>query len=331
MPRRIVRALQETRTVTTHRRWPAPTATTLALAALALAASTAARADDKPNEYDAAALATPAQLDAQAKKYWKGQGLRKIREAGYRKAAIVEFSIEYVTLSKSDWSGHGGFGLLDVAQAASGAGKRRLEIEPDLKARLPRELHDAFREQMVAEGYEVKTLDEVVASPAFAELKGSAEPGKAKSRDEHYAGADKTEKAEVYPVESLMNLKMGAFAAASNVETLARLGHDLGVDVVVRAHFRVGVIKGGRPTLEDGSWIWVGAGPQQSGERYSFSQFGQIGAKDGLVYDKDVTDAKDHQGAKGTVMVVSSDAYREALLTMYPAFAGMGLSLLDAE
>jgi hypothetical protein len=289
----------------------------------------------KPNEYEPAAMATVPQLAAQAKKYWKATGLKKIRESGYSKAAILEFSVEYVTLSKSDWTGHGNFGLLDIAQKASGAGKFKTEIDAELKKTLPRELHDAFRQQLIDSGYEVATLEEVVASPAFAELKGSSDPGKDTDRTNNAFAADKKEKAEVYPVDGLMNVKMGVFAITSNLETMAQIASQTKAQVLVRAHFRVGVIKGGRPTLEDGSWIWVGAGPQASpglggNERHSFSQVGQLDAKDGFVYNQDVTDERDHKGAKGTIMVVNSDAYRAALLKMFPAFAGMGITLLDS-
>ena len=95
------------------------------------------------------------------------------------------------------------------------------------------------------------------------------------------------------------------------------------------------VLKDNRPTLEDGSWISVGAGPKSSAgaggnARYSFTQQGQLDAKDGFVYNQDVTDSRDHEGAKGTVMDVNSDAYRAALLKMFPAFAGMGITLLDS-
>lgn len=55
-----------------------------------------------------------------------------------------------------------------------------------------------------------------------------------------------------------------------------------------------------------------GAGPSSAqglsgNARYSFSQ-GQLYSKDGLVRDQDVTDERDHEGAKGTVMVVNSEA-----------------------
>ena len=175
----------------------------------------------------------------------------------------------------------------------------------------------------------------MIASPAFAELKGSAEPGKDTDRTNNRFAADKKEKAEIYPVEGLLNVKMGAFAVMSNTETLAQIASQTAVDVVIRAHFRVGVIKGGRPTLEDGSWISVGAGPTSSqgaggNARYYFTQAGQLDAKDGFVYNQDVTDSRNHEGAKGTIMDVNSDAYRAALLKMFPAFAGMGITLLDS-
>lgn len=289
----------------------------------------------KPNEFDVATMGTLTQLGGQASKYWKATGLKKIRESGYKKAAIVEFSVEYVTLTKSDWTGHGSWGLLDIAQDASGAGKTKVELDQQLKESLPRELHDAFRQQLIDSGYEVRTLEEVVAVPAFATLTGSGDPAKKTQRTDHAYAPDKKVKAEIYPVESLINIKMGAFAAMSNTETLAQLGSDLSVDVVIRAHFRVGVIKGGRPTLEAGSWISVGAGPKASpgasgNTRYSFSQAGQLDAKDGFVYPENVTDSREHHGAKGTIMAVNSEAYRTTLLKMFPAFSGMGISLLDS-
>jgi hypothetical protein len=317
--------------MTTASRTLASTLAALLLSTSAFALPFGGGGGGKPNEFEATSMATPEQLSAQAKKYWKGAGLKKIRAAGYKKAAIVEFSVEYVTLTKSDWTGHGNFGLLDVAQAASGAGKKKVELDEELKRSLPRVLHDAFRDQMIADGYDVKTVEEVVASPAFAQLAGSEDPGKKTTRDEHAYAADKKEKAEIYPVESLMNLKMGAFKVVENTETMAKLASDLGVDVLLRAHFRVGVIKGGRPTLEAGSWISVGAGPTAAGTRYGFAQQGRLDSKDGLVAAEDVTDSHEHHGAKGTIMDVNSDAYQAALLRMFPAYSGMGLSLLDSE
>ncbi len=290
----------------------------------------------KPNEYEPAVMSSPEGQAAVAKKYWKGTGIKKIRAAGYKKAAIVEFAVEYVVLEKKDYDGSGNFGLLDIAQAASGAGKKHVELDEDLKARLPRKLYDEMRERLIQQGFEVKTLEEVVASPAYAELTGTADMKKKKTTSGDAYTSTTTEKKEIYPVEGLINIKMGAFAAMNNIETQAQLASELGVDVLLRAHFKVGVIKGGRPTVEAASWISVGAGPTSStgpggNARYGFSQWGQLDAKDGYVYNQDVTDSQEHKGAKGKVMDVNSEKFEGALLEMFPSFVGMAATLLDAE
>jgi hypothetical protein len=290
----------------------------------------------KPNEFDPAAMSSPEGQAAVAKKYWKGEGIKKIRAAGYKKAAIVEFAVEYVVMERHDYDGSGNFGLLDVAQYASGAGKKHVELDEDLKERLPRKLYDEMRERLIQQGFEVKTLDEVVSAPAYAQLTGTDDVKTKKATHGDAYTSTTTEKKEIYPVDGLINIKMGAFAAMNNVETQAELASQLGVDVLLRAHFKVGVIMGGRPTVEAASWISVGAGPTSStgpggNARYSFAQWGQLNAKDGFVYNKDVTDSIDHKGAKGKIMDVNSDAFEGALLEMFPSFVGMAATLMDAE
>ena len=294
-------------------------------------------ADRKANLYDPATMSTPEAQAASARKYWKGTGLKKIQAAGYKKAAIVEFSVEYVVMEKKDWSGRGNFGLLDIAQAASGAGKKRTEINEELKQRLPGELYEQLRQRLIEAGFEVRTLDDVTGSPAFAQLKGSGEADTKKSSYSSRGGYDAgSEKKEIYPVDGLVNIKMGAFAAMSNLETQAELASQLGVDVLLRAHVRVGMEKGGRPSLESMSWISVGAGPQAStgpggNARWSFAQWGQLDAKDGFMYNADCADEIVRKGAKGKVTEVDEAKYEAAIKEMYPAFAGMAVTLLDGD
>jgi len=290
----------------------------------------------KPNEFEPAVMSSPEGQATVAKKYWKGSGIKKISASGYKKAAIVEFAVEYVVLTRQDYDGGGNFGLLDIAQYASGAGKKHVELDEDLKQRLPRKLYDQMRERLIQQGFEVKTLEEVAAAPAYTELTGTSDVKNKKTTTGNAYTSSTTEKKEIYPVEGLVNIKMGAFAAMGNMETQAQLASELGVDVLLRAHFKVGVIKGGRPTVEAASWISVGAGPTSStgpggNARYNFTQWGQLDAKDGYVYNKDVTDSKEHKGAKGKVMDVNSEAFEGALLEMFPSFVGMAATLLDAE
>ena len=293
--------------------------------------------DRKANLYDPATMSTPEAQAASARKYWKGTGVKKIQAAGYKKAAIVEFSVEYVVMEKKDWSGRGNFGLLDIAQAASGAGKKRTEINEELKQRLPGVLYGELRDRMIQAGFDVKSLEEVTSSPAFAQLKGSGEADTKRSSYSSRGGYNAgSEKKEIYPVDGLVNIKMGAFAAMSNAETQAELASQLGVDVLLRAHFRVGMEKGGRPSLEAGSWISVGAGPSGGtgpggNTRYGFAQWGQLDAKDGFMYNADCADEIAHKGAKGKVTEVNEVMYEAAIKEMFPAFAGMAVTLLDGD
>lgn len=292
--------------------------------------------DRKANLYDAAAMATPEAQRASAKKYWKGSGIKKIQASGYKKVAIIEFAVEYVVMEKKDWSGRGNFGLLDIAQAASGAGKKQMELNEELKMRLPAELYEQMRQRLIEQGFEVKTLEEVSTSPAYAALRGSDEIDTKKSKYGGGYSAGK-EKKEIYPVPGLINIKMGSFAAMSNAETQAELATQLGVDVALRAHFRVGVEKGGRPSLEASSWIAVAAGPSayEAGPggktRHSFAQWGQLDAKDGFMHHEDAVDGIERKGTKGKVHDINEEKYEAALKEMFPAFAGMAITLLDGE
>src|SRR5688572_5669896 len=91
----------------------------LSLASLLVSSSALAwGGGGKPNEFEPAVMSSPEGQATVARKYWKGTGIKKIRAAGYKKAAIVEFAVEYVVLQRTDWDGRGNFGLLDVAQYA---------------------------------------------------------------------------------------------------------------------------------------------------------------------------------------------------------------------
>ena len=170
--------------------------TTILALAVALSAP-AVIARGKPTAFDAAALASPEQLAAAAPRYWKPQGLKAIRAAGLKKAAIVEFSVEYVTVEKTDANGNG-CGLLDIAQAA-GVGKKHTEIDQSVKESLPRDLHDAFSKQLTDAGFEVSSLESVSTNPAFAKLRGDDEPGTKRTVKGGGYRATKSTKMEVYP------------------------------------------------------------------------------------------------------------------------------------
>jgi hypothetical protein len=300
----------------------------LAVATLVALVALPAAANRKPNEFDAARFDTPEERAEQAGKYWRPQGLRKIRGSGFQKVVIPEFTVEYVVKSKYDYSG-GGLGLWDIAQAA-GAGKKRMEIDEETKRTLPRKLYDAFVEQLTQAGYEVKPIDEVVASSAFAKFAGHDDPDKTKQVHGGGYRPTTTEKGEVWSVEGLMDVREGMFAVAGNMKAEAELLHEIGSDVSMRVHLRVGNVKG-KPTYEDGSLVVVSAGPQAAGASWTLATQGTLASKDGLLMPEDASESKEFKGGKGKVITMDSAKYTEALLAMTHPFLGMALAILEQQ
>lgn len=299
-----------------------------ALALLVASSAHAAFGKYKPNEYNPEEMSTPEAIQANAGKYWKAQGLGKVRSAGFAKVAITEFNVEYVTMEKDDWSGRGSFGLLDVAQYASGAGRKKFEFSEEFKTKLPRTLYDRFVEQLAAQGYEVKPLDEVVGSEAFKKLA---------MRDENDKNARKsgyhTQKSVVYPVEGLGDIKQGAFAIMGNMNAEAELLHDLGVDVGLHVTVKVGIWKKGSPSIQRDSSIQVYAGVNgmntpSGNTKYMVSTQGTVASKDGFFYPENAIEAQERKGTY-KAQDVDEAKFEEMLLEMYPAYMGMAIAMFE--
>lgn len=284
----------------------------------------------KPNEFKPEEVSSPAALQKNARRYWKQHGLGKIRKAGFTSVAITEFNVEIMTSADYDASGKGNFGLADIGQLATGAGRKAFEFSDGFKQELPGRLYERFVSQLGDAGYEVKSLGDVAGSTAYAKFRGRNKTDKNRA-----SGKYKSSRTEVYPVDGLVDLKDGAFAQMGNMNANAELLHELGVDVGLRVHVKVGIAKKGSPAILTGSMIQVSAGVDSNTgpggkTRYWVEKYGSVSSKDGFFYPERVTKKA---GRKGTRKKHEVDevAYESKLMEMFPPYMGMAISMFDQK
>lgn len=285
--------------------------------------------------YSSDSFQTEADLEANASKFWKASGLKKIAREDMQRLAIVEFNIEYLTTYVYDSNNQKG-GLLGMGLKLGGVGKRHWELDDQFKLDLPERLYGEFVAMLEGGGFDVVPLEELRKADAFQRLRaeedGSVGKKKSSTGGRGYS-AKKSQKYEVHSVDGLLDLKDGMFSVMGNANAQAAMLHELGADGALRVSVRLGLDKKGRPVLMADSHLGIMAGvdvaEMPSGKRKPFAKHsGSVDAKKALAWSEDARGGKDFKGGKGQVIDIDEVEFEKALNEMYPAFMGMAISTL---
>lgn len=283
---------------------------------------------------DASAPAGPTKEQVkEASKHWSRDGYERKKVTGKR-VAIVEFTVDYITKRDAKVGGNN-LGLGMVAGLA-GMGKREYEFEESLRTSLPDEIYDKFVAALRAQGFDVVSKEAVANSQAIEGVK-EGKAGVEKSGGGYYHGffgGKGSQKVRIYPVSGLPRIKDGMFDAGKNMQAVTAVMAELGADIGMRVHMRVG-LNDGRATAEEGSVIsLIGAPKAQTAggkTQYWAQTWGTMASKKTLKSDDKVVDSKEFEAFKGNVFTVNSALYRSAILDLISRYSDMAAIVLDKK
>ncbi len=195
--------------------------------------------------------------------YWMRRDVPFIRDKRGLKVAIIEFSVEFVTVKMLKGI-PGGAAKIDITAVTPigaglsllGIGKRVAEYEPDLLEQLPGQLYKSFVSVLTREGVQVYPTRFVVDSDAYKKFLTVDKDESSFFQRFNIVGSDtgRIRASVTYPMEGL-----GVIAGAEGGDVIdvdAELMKELGADYVIRARFRVGVHEGAA-SIERGSVVTV--------------------------------------------------------------------------
>jgi len=252
--------------------------------------------------------------------YWEAGTASAGFPASGKKAAIVDFTVEYVTTElegpgdKQPKLGGVEFSTYGFVLTLFGVGKKQVVYDDKFKEELPARMYAIFTKELSSRGVEVLPVETVTAAAAYARLR-TVKPGSASAAQFfNIKGSDtgNPKRIEVHPAPGLVTIKNGASKGDLSLER--EILAETGADVAVRAHFRVGV--------------WRGAATVEHGSRIDFvSAAGSstVTAVKSLISDDSCCDSDAVKVFRGRVYQVNSEKYLAGINEIAPPFAGMGL------
>lgn len=263
-------------------------------------------------------LATPAARTAAADHFWMRVNVPDLRGLGYRRVAIAEFVVEFVTAKvelTSDLEE-----LLrqhpEVQERAGGA-VQSVEVVYTNEYDYPTALYKLCCEDLTRRGLEVLPARVVVAASAYRRFE--TEPGDAVIElNDTYAGASDTGRIRRLSLRTVPGLGIVRGGGDQDVEVIAEaLREELNADVVLRIRLRLGTFSG-HATLERGSVI------------HAVTQHtsGTISTERSLISDEWVI-AESQAVLGGWQTRVNLPKHRAALAAMCPVFIQMAFDSAD--
>ncbi len=271
-----------------------------------------------PMTYSAADLQSAKTRARVAHLYWARNNVPARWEQRYRRVAIVDFSVEYVT-AKIEVPGEQQptFSPPAVAPAQigiefGGLFRKQSNYEPSLYQELADELHAMFTSELATRGFELLPAAEICGARAYQRLRTQERDDGSILQEFNLIGSDagRVKQMVTYPATGYRIVSGAGQGDIEDVE-LALLD-ELGADVALRIHVRVGVYHG-RASVERGSIIWV----------LARDVVGNLTAEKSLLSDELVVEAEGFVPIQGQACAVDSRKYLEALRQLFPPYISM--------
>lgn len=266
----------------------------LTIALVAGCASTPA--EPPPKIASAAQLANPELQAKYASVYWRRNSVPDMRQDGYKRVAVTEFAIEFVTAK------------------IEGDKRKNIAYSQFLFDSLPRELYAIFVQEVQRHRVEVLPTATVTKSRAYMRFDTVANGYRPAMDGVYYASSDtgRTQQIEIYSAPGLKILKGAGNADIEAVES--DLLKEIGADVALRVRLRLGSFAG-HATLERGSTVWV----------LSRDVAGNLSQEKTLASDIRIIEEE-----KGELVDVWVPKYRAAVLEMFPPLISMAFLSREA-
>lgn len=241
-----------------------------------------------------------------ASSYWKRHDVPDLRRHGYRRVAIVDFSVEFIT-AKARGTLHTG-GEESQAEAAD----HWFEYGDELRAQVVHDCYAMLIVELVSRGLDIVPAGTITASEAYRrfDTTDTAAAGYLEETGVLVSDTGRITGRRIQPANGLRLITGAQDAEIEDVEL--DLLDELDADVSIRVRVRAGV-HGGRATLERGSIVWV----------LSRDLAGDLTATRSLLSDEPVIDETPLTLPQGDAYRVDPDAYREAMRCLFPPFAAM--------
>ncbi len=279
-----------------------------------------------PVKLSEAKLADPASVRAAAGTYWEHQP-EAPPARGFRKVALVEFAVEYVTEKlESLVDNQPGvviheFIPIGFAASMAGAGRIRIQIDEALRKELPDDMHRYFVDRLKDEGFELVPQEKVRSAAAYGKLKLGSPGHTDLAHAFNVAGTDVgVPRLLVIEPSSDTGLILGTVDGRTVEQVEQELIEEVGADVALRVRFRVSVYRQ-FASIEKWSILRVTKGDAVG---YHF-------AERSLLSDEKVVRKEDFLPVAGIIKQIDTDAYRGAVKKLYPAFLAMAAHTLAAH
>lgn len=279
-----------------------------------------------PVKLSEAKLDNAANVKAAAGTFWEQQP-PNMPPSGYRKVALVEFAVEYVTEKVESLADNQPgvviheFIPIGFVASMAGAGRIRIEIDESLRKELPDEMHEYFVDRLKAEGFELVPRESIRSAKSFANLR-LGEPGYTDlGHAFNVAGTDVgVPRLLVMEPATGYDIILGTNDGRSVEQVEKDLIEEVDADIALRVRFRVSVYRQ-FASVEKWSILRVTKGAESG---YHF-------AGRSLVSDEKVVMKEDFLPVAGIIKKIDTAQYHQAIKKLYPAFLDMAAHTLAEQ
>ncbi|HKQ46664.1 MAG TPA: hypothetical protein VJZ71_01190 [Phycisphaerae bacterium] len=268
-------------------------------------------------------LGEPSKVKSAAPSYWEHEPKGPVT-SGYRKVALVEFAIEYVTEKLESLADNQPgvviheFIPIGLATSMAGAGRIRIQLDEAMRKEFPDELHRFFVDRLEAEGMTLVPREAIRASKAFKSLRLEKPGYRDLGHAFNVAGTD-VGVPRLLVVEPATGFDV--IVGTNDFRTVEQVEQDLikevGADVALRVRFRLSVYRQ-FASMEKWSILRVTKG----------DTFGYHFAERSLVSDETVVGKEQFLPVAGIIKQIDTDQYRLAIKKLYPPFLNMAVHTL---
>lgn len=267
-----------------------------------------------------------AKLKAAADRYWD-QDPSFIPPTGFRKVALLEFAVEYVTEKLESLSDtqpgvviHE-FIPIGLVTSLAGAGRIRIQFDEALCKELPDEMLRCFEKKLRDAGFDLISRESIRSTNAFNKLTlgkpGHVDLGHAFN----VAGTDVgVPRLLVMEPATGFDVILGTNDGRTVEQVEQDLIKEIGADAALRVRIRVSVYRQ-FASIEKWSIVRV-TDDDMSG--YHF-------AARSLISDETVVKKEDFLPVAGIIKQIDAEKYRRAIASLYPPYLAMAAQVLIQE